>query len=117
MKVFRRGTTPAGVTTPCGAISVTRSPTKTPSARASSEPRMMLKLIRLQGVEATALHVRAEVGDPVLEIRQDAAHQRAAHRLPVGEHPCACTKGAAAKHLRLSGSLLRDPLPSRPFRR
>ena len=31
-----RGTTPAGVRLPCGAISVTFSPTMTPSARASS---------------------------------------------------------------------------------
>ncbi|MOA47923.1 hypothetical protein D3C78_1706030 [compost metagenome] len=33
---FRRGIMPAGVTLPCGVISVTLSPTSTPSARASS---------------------------------------------------------------------------------
>jgi hypothetical protein len=38
---FRRGTTPAGVTCPCGAISVTFSPSATPSARASSPPSMI----------------------------------------------------------------------------
>ena len=38
---FNRGTTPAGVTCPCGAISVTFSPSATPSARASSPPSTM----------------------------------------------------------------------------
>ena len=38
---FSRGTTPAGVIWPCGAISVTFSPSATPSARASSPPSTM----------------------------------------------------------------------------
>ena len=38
---FRRGTTPAGVTCALGAISVTRSPSRTPSERASSDPSTM----------------------------------------------------------------------------
>ena len=36
-----RGITPAGVTMPCGAISATLSPVRTPSARASSDPSTM----------------------------------------------------------------------------
>ena len=39
---------------------------------------------------------RAEVGDLVFLVRQDAAHHRAAHRGPLVSIACACTNGAVA---------------------
>ena len=43
LNVLIRGSVPAGVTTPCGVIATTLSPTRAPSARASSAPSTMLK--------------------------------------------------------------------------
>src|SRR5438045_4060775 len=43
LNVLIRGSVPAGVTTPCGVIATTLSPTWTPSARASSAPSTTLK--------------------------------------------------------------------------
>jgi hypothetical protein len=116
VKVFRRGTTPAGVTTPCGAISVTRSPTKTPSARASSEPRMMLKL---SGCKASSW--------PLFMCgRKSATRSSWSGRMPrtsaprtdcaVGQHALRLHEGRGGEHVRLSGGLLAT-FPSRPSRR
>ena len=49
---LRRGSMPAGVTWPCGAISTTLSPTRTPSARASSPPEHDAELARHAGPRA-----------------------------------------------------------------
>lgn len=114
MKVFRRGTTPAGVTTPCGAISVTLSPTKTPSARELRTEDDVERIGRQQ-IKTAALHMRAEIGNLVFLVGQDATHQRAAHRLPVGEHALRLHEGRRCGDARLLRRLPGNALPASHF--
>ena len=80
-----RGRMPAGVTWPWGAISTTLSPTRAPTACASSTPSTMPNSPGLQIGQAAASHVAADVGDLVFELGQDTAHQRAVHVLLIGQ--------------------------------
>src|SRR5438552_4106920 len=53
-KLFTRGSVPAGVTVPCGVMTTTLSPTRAPSARASSAPSTMPKPSGLRSASAPA---------------------------------------------------------------
>ncbi len=89
VKLFTRGNVPAAVNVPCGVMTTTVSPRRTPSARARSAPRTMPNPSGLERVERARAHVLADVGDRALARRIDAADERAAvhaagreHRLP-----------------------------------
>src|SRR5881628_2378896 len=84
-KLFTLGSVPAGVTVPCGVMTTTLSPTRAPSARASSAPSTMPNPSGLIGERARA-HMAAEIGDRVLERGVDAADQRAAIDFSRREH-------------------------------
>ena len=83
---FSRGTTPAGVTVPCGAISVTLSPTKTRSMRARSAPRTTPNSPGRRSSRLPLLIVLPKLGDAVLLVGQDAAHQRPLDAAVEDEH-------------------------------
>ncbi len=100
MNCFRRGTTPAGVTWPLGATSVTLSPARTPSERASSTPSTMSELARHQLGQGAALQGRGQVGD--LGFLAPATMPRthgAAHVLAARQQRLRCDEGRRADHL------------------
>ena len=79
---FRRGIMPAGVTRPCGAISATLSPMRTPQRARELGAEHDAELAGLAAPSSAAgAHVAADVGDLLLALGQDAAHHAAAHRL------------------------------------
>ncbi len=92
---FSRGITPAGVICPPAATSVTLSPTRTPSARASSAPSTMFQL---PGVSAASVLSRscAASGVTVASSAGEMPRTMAARMSsPRATSACAATKGAA----------------------
>ena len=110
-KLLMRGSVPAGVTTPCGVITITGSPRRTPSARASSAPSTMPKEPGLKIAQGARAHVAVDVGHLRFERGIDAAHERAAVDLARREHGLPEHVGRGGKHARIR---LRQPRHGRP---
>jgi hypothetical protein len=110
LKLLTRGSVPAGVTVPCGVIATTVSPTRTPSARASSAPSTMPNSPALRSASEPRA-CAADVGDRVLARRVDAAHEHAAVDVAGRQHRLAGDERRGAGHARVAERRLRDALP------
>ena len=100
LNCFRRGMMPAGVTSPCGAISVTLSPVKHAKARARSAPSTMPNSPGCRSSRLPLFMWLAKSATCVFQLRQDAAHHRALHRLVVGQHALRHDVGRRCRALR-----------------
>jgi hypothetical protein len=69
------------------------------------------ELARLQRIERSRAHVAAEIGDLRFFLGQDAAHDRAAHRLPGREHRLRLHEWGSGEHVRAAGGELRYRRP------
>ncbi len=108
---FRRGKTAAGVTMPCGAISVTLSPAKARSAWASSAPRTMPNSPGCSRSSAPTFMWRGKIGHAIFLRRQNAAHQYALH-LPVErQHALLLHVGRGRDHTRMARDAIHRLLP------
>ena len=68
-------------------------------------------LARFQVLETAALHVPADVGDPVLLLRQDAAHDGPAYRRTVGQQALGADERRGGHHLLVARGPRRHVLP------
>ncbi len=104
MNDFRRGSAPAGVTCAPGAITVTWSPTLTPSERASSAPSTMFQLPGTSFC-STPLFSRSAASEVILASSSGTTPRTTAPRMPSpwASSDCVSVYGAAA---RMPGSRL-----------
>ena len=94
-----RGSTAAGVTSPCGAISVTLSPTNDVERARQFGAEHDAELARSAGRRGCRSSCAAlEVGHLLLGLGQDAAHHDAAHLLVEGQHALRLDVGRGGAH-------------------
>ncbi len=109
-KRFNRGRMPAGVTLACGVMTVTLSPTITPSALASALPRMMPKPPGRRSSSVPCDHLATDIGHLLLFVRQDALDQGAANQRGMIQHRLA----ADVRRSALDPRILQRPAPALP---
>ena len=95
---FTRGNTAAGVTRPCGAISVTFAEAH-PQRLGEFRTKHDAESTRLQVIELARSHVGAEIGDLLFFGGKHATHDHAANRIVQREHALLLDKGRAGDHI------------------
>ncbi len=114
---FRRGITPAGVTWPCGAISVTLSPDPRPHAARQLQAQHDIEFACAQVVEAALLDLAGHVRHLGLLFRQHAAHHHAAHGVVARHHRLPGDVGRGALHILVEEGFASPSAASRAARR
>ena len=113
---FSRGSTAAGVTRPCGAISVTLSPGSDLQRARQFAAENDAELAGTQGSRAGRTFMcRSKSATLLLHLRQDAAHQHTAHLLVERQHALGLHVGRRGQHVGMPAGRVAYRLPIGQF--